>query len=239
MTNILITICARGGSKGIPGKNIKEIGGKPLIYYSLKTASKFKDKYHADIILSTDSDSIKDTVKNLHFPVNTEYVRPEYLATDGAGKLDAIKDVVEFAERANLKTYDFVIDLDVTSPLRTVADLSSALKQLQSSDAINTFSVSPAHRNPYFNMVEENRSGFYELCKKGEFLTRQSAPKVFDLNASFYIFKKSFFQENYKTVITDRTTVYEVPHLCFDLDNPVDFDFMEYLINSGKLNFEF
>lgn len=237
----LITICARGGSKGIPGKNIKLINGKPLINYSLAVAEELSQKYNLDVFLSTDSQEIKDVVKASAFSkVNTEYVRPDFLANDTAGKLEAIVDVYQFAENENNVNYDFVIDLDVTSPLRTAEDLAASVELLfNNHEALNLFSVSPANRNPYFNMVEEKENGFYELCKKGQFLTRQSAPRVFDLNASFYIFKKAFFAENHKTVITDKSLVYEVPHLCFDLDHNIDFEFMSFLLENKKLDFDF
>lgn len=237
----LITICARGGSKGIPGKNIKPINGKPLIHYSLEVAEELSKKYDIDIFLSTDSEEIKNVVKSSTFShINTEYVRPDFLANDTAGKLDAIIDVYRFAEEKNDLKYDFVIDLDVTSPLRTSEDLASSVELLFSNEeALNLFSVSPANRNPYFNMVEEKENGFYELCKKGQFLTRQSAPRVFDLNASFYVFKKVFFAENHKTVITDKSLIYEVPHLCFDLDHQIDFEFMSFLLENKKLDFDF
>ncbi len=238
--NLLLSICARGGSKGIPGKNIKPILGKPLIYYSLKVAEAFSEKHGADIFISTDSEEIKKVVNELHFKgVDTSYNRPAILSTDAAGKLDVIKEIRSYAESVNKKKYDYVIDLDVTSPLRTVGDISDALTALmKNGEAINSFSVSPAHRNPYFNMVEECENGFYSLCKKGAFLTRQSAPKVYDLNASFYIFKSAFFDslEN-NTVISDRTIVYEVPHQCFDLDHPIDFEFMSFLLENDKLDF--
>lgn len=237
----LVTICARGGSKGIPGKNIKLINGKPLINYSLAVAEELSKKYDLDIFLSTDSDEIKSVVKASAFSkVNTEYVRPDFLANDTAGKLDAIVDVYQFAENANGVNYDFVIDLDITSPLRTAEDLAASIELLfNNNEALNLFSVSPANRNPYFNMVEEKDNGFYELCKKGQYLTRQSAPRVFDLNASFYVFKKVFFAENHKTVITDKSLVYEVPHLCFDLDHNIDFEFMSFLLENKKLDFNF
>ncbi len=237
----LVTICARGGSKGIPGKNIKLINGKPLINYSLAVAEELSKKYDLDVFLSTDSDEIKSVVKASAFSkVNTEYVRPDFLANDTAGKLDAIVDVYQFAENANGVNYDFVIDLDVTSPLRTAEDLAASVELLfNNHEALNLFSVSPANRNPYFNMVEEKENGFYELCKNGQFLTRQSAPRVFDLNASFYVFKRDFFRENHKTVITDRSLVYEVPHLCFDLDHTIDFEFMSFLLENKKLDFDF
>lgn len=236
----LITICARGGSKGMPGKNIRKINGKPLIYYSIRVAEELRREMDVDIFLSTDSMEILDTVKTFNFSINTEYIRPDILATDSAGKLDAIIDVLEYAEHSRQINYDYVIDLDVTSPLRTIVDLKNAYKMLwDEKEALNIFSVSPCHRNPYFNMVEQDdNSVFFKLCKKGEFLTRQSAPKVYDMNASFYIFKKAFFQTNSKTVITDRSLVYEVPHLCFDIDHPIDFEFMEFLITNNKLDFE-
>lgn len=236
----LITICARGGSKGIPGKNIKVINGKPLIQYSIEVAVQLADNYDIDIILSTDSDEIKDVVERLNLPIDTSYTRPDFLASDTAGKLDAITDAKAYSEKKSSKTYDFVMDLDVTSPLRTSEDLLSSIELLFNNDkALNLFSVSPANRNPYFNMVEEKEDGFVSLCKKGAFLTRQSAPKVYDMNASYYIFKKAFFDDNHATVITDKSLVYEVPHLCFDLDHPIDFEFMTFLMEQKKLGFNF
>lgn len=236
----LITLCARGGSKGIPGKNIKVLNGKPLIGYSIEIAVIFAEQFNCDVILSTDSESIKEVVAGINDKINIAYNRPDFLATDSAGKLDAIKDVKKFAEDYYGVLYDYVIDLDVTSPLRTIVDLKESLNQLMlNTDALNLFSVSPANRNPYFNMVEDRGDGFVALCKKGEFLTRQSAPKVYDLNASFYIYKKEFFVQETKTVITDHTIVYSVPHLCFDLDHPIDFEFMEFLLSNKKLDFLF
>ncbi|MCO6494366.1 MAG: acylneuraminate cytidylyltransferase family protein [Bacteroidetes bacterium] len=236
----LITICARGGSKGIPGKNIRSLAGKPLIYYTIRTAEEFKKLKDVDIYLSTDSDEIKETVIKYSTIVQTDYTRPNRLATDESGKMDAIIDVKEFAEQKYNVKYDYVMDLDVTAPLRNVEDLLNAYNLLFTNpEALDIFSVSPCHRNPYFNMVEQKEnSDFYTLCKQGNFLTRQSSPKVFDMNASFYIYKSSFFTKGFKTAITDKSLIYEVPHLCFDLDNPIDFEFMEFLFLNRKLDFE-
>ncbi|WP_298247481.1 acylneuraminate cytidylyltransferase family protein [uncultured Christiangramia sp.] len=242
MENILITLCARGGSKGIPGKNIKSIAGKPLIAYSLLLAIEFQKKHPNTLIyLSTDSSEIKDVVDNLCLAeVNTNYVRPEYLANDTAGKLDVIIDVKRFAEEQKHLKFDFVMDLDITSPLRNLEDLENALTNLKNNvDALNIFSVSPAGRNPYFNMVELNEEGFAELCKKGTFLTRQSAPAVYDMNASFYIFKREFFLQDLKPKLMQKAIIFKVPHLCFDLDEPIDFEFMNFLIQNNKLTFDF
>ena len=237
---ILITICARGGSKGVLGKNIKMINGKPLIYYTLKTASLFKDKlnFPIDIVISTDSNEIKSTVSLLDFQVDLNYIRPDFLATDSAGKIGAIKDVKKYMENKYQKEYDYILDLDVTSPLRSVNDLENALELIDNNnDAYNLFSVSPANRNPYFNMVEKNKNGFYDLCKKSNSLTRQSAPQVLELNASFYWYKKTYFDMNFNSAITNKSLVFLMDHICFDLDHPIDFDFMEYLLQNNKINF--
>lgn len=240
--NILITICARGGSKGIPGKNIKQIANKPLIYYTLRTAVEFsKAQKDCHIILSTDSGIIKETVKSIGFPeIDLSYARPDQLANDTAGKLDVIKDVLSFAQVKNNVQYDYVFDLDVTSPLRNIKDLEESFRLIRNNkEALNLFSVNPASRNPYFNMVEENGNGYVSLCKKGDFLTRQSAPKVYDMNASFYIYTATFFQQEQRKVITDHSIIYEMPHICFDLDHPIDFEFMAFLIENDKLDFDF
>ncbi len=238
---LLITICARGGSKGIPGKNIKSLNGNPLIYYTLKTAADFKDSvdFDVDIVLSTDSDEIKNTVESLNFDITTEYTRPNSLASDTAGKLDAIKDVKSYMEKKKGKYYDYLLDMDVTSPLRNSADLKKSLQILkEDSEAYNIFSVSPANRNPYFNMVEEQDNGYFALCKTGKFLTRQSAPKVYDMNASFYIYRSRFFTDEVPSAVSPKSLVYEVPHLCFDLDHPIDFEIMSFLMENNKLDFE-
>jgi CMP-N,N'-diacetyllegionaminic acid synthase len=238
--NILITICARGGSKGIPGKNIKVINGVPLIVYTIELAKKFKKKYNAIITLSTDNIEIKKVAND--FGLITNYERPSFLATDTAGKIDTIKDVLLFEESLLKDKMDFILDLDVTSPLRTFEDIEQALQLLiNKPEAQNLFSVNPAARNPYFNMVEENNNGFYSLVKTntdGLVMTRQSAPKVFELNASFYWYRRSFFESNRKSAITDKSIIFEMKHICFDLDHPVDFLFMEYLLQNDKLDFK-
>lgn len=232
--NILITICARGGSKGIPGKNIRLLGGKPLIAYTINTARLFAQDKPAVLALSTDSEEINGVAARLGLV--SSYKRPEELSTDTAGKISTIQHLLEYEEQRNNTRFDFILDLDVTSPLRTPADLEAAFKDLvEDKDALNIFSVNPANRNPYFNMVEQNETGYVDLCKKGKFLTRQSAPKVYDMNASFYIYRRSFFEKGLTGVITDKSLVYVMPHICFDLDHQIDFDFMQYLLENNKL----
>ena len=239
MTRILITICARGGSKGIPGKNIRSLNGVPLMHYTIGTARKFADEFPGvDIELSTDSDTIIKIAADTG--LQTSYVRPDILATDSAGKIGAISDLWKFAEATRKVRYDYVIDMDVTSPLRTVADLRSALEKLIAQpEALNIFSVSPAGRNPYFNMVQEEADGRVGLVKKpeGVLMTRQSAPPVYDMNASFYIFRRSFFERGEISSITDYSLAFVMDHVCFDLDEPLDFEIMDFLLREEKLNF--
>ncbi|MEO8173175.1 MAG: acylneuraminate cytidylyltransferase family protein [Sediminibacterium sp.] len=233
---ILITLCARGGSKGIPGKNIRPINGRPLIAVSIDVAKAFAANHNADVALSTDSDQIKTVAAQ--YGIDTPYTRPAELATDTAGKIGVIKDLLAFEEQRKNKVYDFVLDLDITSPLRSLEDLESGFDIISKDEnALNLFSVNHANRNPYFNMVEQQPDGYYGLIKKGEFLTRQSAPPVYDLNASFYFYRRAYFEMNQVTTINSRSLIYVMPHICFDLDHPLDFDFMEYLVANNKIDF--
>jgi CMP-N,N'-diacetyllegionaminic acid synthase len=232
---LLITICARGGSKGIPGKNIKLLNGVPLIHYTYKVAMAFAQLHNADIQVSTDSDEILDCLKELDY--ETSYVRPSELATDTAGKISVIRSAVYFAEEQNHIKYDIVLDLDVTSPLRTLEDLNGALDKLNSiSDAVNIFSVNLASRNPYFNMVEESSDGFVKVVKDNKgYKTRQETPAVYDMNASFYFFRRSFFEEGYEISTTSKSLAYVMNHICFDLDHAHDFLIMETLLKNNIL----
>jgi len=238
MKDILITICARGGSKGIPGKNIKIIDGKPLIAYTIRHAKKFAEIFSVDIGLSTDSSEIKNIA--LKYGLETSYLRKSGLASDTAGKLDTIADLLYYEERRRNKNYDFILDLDVTSPLRTFEDIKNAFILLKEDhNALNIFSVSNANRNPYFNMVEKKENDYFSTVKSvSNFLSRQSAPEVFDMNASFYIYRREYFEQGLKTAISNRSLIYKMDHICFDLDEQIDFVFMEYLIKNNMLGFK-
>lgn len=237
--NVLITICARGGSKGIPKKNIKLLNNKPLIQYTYDIAKELKNRFENVIIeLSTDDLEIKTVASDLGF--STNYVRPNFLATDEVGKLDAIKDLLNYAENYYNLKFEYVLDLDVSSPLRSISDILNAFKLMKNDrDALTLFSVNQSIKNPYFNMVEENEEGYYQLSKKLDetILSRQTSPKVYDLNASFYIMRRSFFDLGLKGVITDKSLIFLMDHICFDLDHLIDFEFMEYLIKNNKLDF--
>lgn len=238
---ILITLCARGGSKGIPRKNIRLLAGKPLIQYSYDHAKEFGhwlyEKYGTEvqIALSTDSEEIKEVCAN--FGLKTDYKRPDFLANDTAGKLDAIKDIVLYEESKNNMEFDCIIDLDISAPLRTQKDLQEAYAQfLVNPDSENLFSVNQAHKNPYFNMVEKREDGFFDLSKKrNHVLSRQSAPQVLEMNASFYFYKRSFFEKD-KLYLFDKADVFLMHHISFDLDELVDFEFLDFLVTQDRLS---
>lgn len=158
--------------------------------------------------------------------------RPDQHATDAAGKIPTIRDILIYEEQLENTRFDYVLDLDVTSPLRTLEDLENALKLMfQKPDALNIFSVSPPNRNPYFNMVEPTSDGFCKLVKDGLVIkSRQAAPIVYDMNASFYFYRRHFFDEGWETALTPKSMYYVVPHLCFDLDHPNDFQVMEIIL---------
>lgn len=240
MENLLITICARGGSKGIPGKNIKLLNNKPLIQYTIDVAKQIQKIIKGTIIeLSTDDSEILKVCSQLG--LSSEYIRPAYLATDKSGKVDAIKDLLNYAKDKYNREFNFILDLDVSSPLRTVEEILEAISIFKNNlEALTLFSVNKANKNPYFNMVEENESGFFDISKKRDQLTlsRQTAPKVFELNASFYLYRKKFFEIESKGVITSKSLIFEMNHICFDLDHPNDFEYMDYLLRENKLDLD-
>ncbi len=237
----LLTICARGGSKGIPDKNILPLNGKPLIHYTVAAALAY-GKLHPDttVVLSTDSEAIQQATAEAG--LITAYRRPPKLGGDHVGKIDVLRDVLHSEERRLGRTFDYLVDLDVTSPLRTLQDIEGAFSALSDRpDALNIFSVSPAHRNPYFNMVEEDSEGFARVVKRPEtpFYTRQSSPRVYDINGSIYVYRREFFRSGQTSATTDRSMAYNIPHQCFDLDEPIDFTFMEFLLQRNMLDFPF
>lgn len=233
--SILITICARGGSKGVPGKNIRPIAGKPLIAHTIAHARAFQERFsETDIQLSTDDDTIREVAEK--YDLTTHYKRPQELGSDSTGKVAVIRDALAFAETDGQTRYDFILDLDVTSPLRILDDLIRGYEQIQRSDKLILFSVNESHKNPYFNMVEFDGKD-YKISKDSQgFMSRQDLPKVYDMNASFYFYRREFFESNLQRV-TEKGIfdVYVMDHVCHDIDTELDLEFVKFLIENGKL----
>jgi CMP-N,N'-diacetyllegionaminic acid synthase len=177
----LVLIPARGGSKGIPGKNIKPLNGKPLIYYTLDAACAVASP--ENICISTDSDEIIRVVREYGLAV--PFNRPDYLATDTAGSYEVILHAINYYEQRGVK-YDRIVLLQPTSPFRTEAHIRDAMSLYQPGlDMV--VSVKIAHANPYFNLFEETPEGFLSLMKPGNFTRRQDSPIAYEYNGAIYI----------------------------------------------------
>ena len=227
--NILCTICARGGSKGLPKKNIKTLKGKPLIAWSIEQA--FRISKITDVIVSTDSEEIAKIAEE--YGAKIPFLRPKYLAADGAGKWEVWQHALKTCEDLLKKKYDLYIDLDCTSPLRDDEDINTAIyKLLKSPSADCIFSISESRKNPYFNMVEYE-DDFLKISKPTNpiILCRQAAPKVYDHVASLYVLKTNFLR-NGNGLLTGKAIGYELsPEKGIDIDSAVDFKIVETLLN--------
>lgn len=233
MNNLLITICARGGSKGVKSKNIRKLAGKPLIYYTIKQATEWGRGKH--IVVSTDSEEIARIAKE--HGAEVPFMRPQELASDTAGKVAAIRHSLISCEEIFGETYEAIMDLDVTSPVRKVEDLEKAFNLFLERKPKTLFSVVNAHRNPYFNMVEEMEDGRVNLCKKGNFIRRQDAPKVYDMNASIYIYDRNFLLDGNENAVSDNSIVYIMEDESrMDIDSELDFKFIEFLIKENRIS---
>jgi len=225
---ILCIIPARGGSKGLPDKNIKDLLGKPLIAYSIEQARACR--YIDKVIVSTDSVQIAKIARESKAEV--PFIRPKYLATDTASGIDVLMHAVDWMEKNGNFNFDIVVLLLVTSPLRSVKDIDKSIELLFKKKAVNVFSVTESHRNPYFNMVEIDNLGAVKLVKKGNFVRRQSAPKVFDMNASIYIWRKDILK-NKKKLFLKNTRLYFMPkQRSVDIDDGIDFKIVEMLMKN-------
>lgn len=228
MSSVLCTICARGGSKGVKNKNIKELGGKPLIAYTIEQAKASKLFEH--IVISTDSDAIANVAKA--YGAEVFFKRSDEMASDTAGKLDVIRDGFMRSEVYYQKQYDYLVDLDATAPLRSVEDIINSFEQFKNDDNDNLITAMPSRRSPYFNLVEVGNDGKVKLSKKldSAILRRQDAPKSYDMNASIYIWKREVILEE-KTLFLEKTGLYVMPEeRSIDIDTELDFEFVEFLM---------
>jgi CMP-N,N'-diacetyllegionaminic acid synthase len=232
MSKVLCTICARGGSKGVKNKNIKEINGKPLIAYTIEQAKESNLFDH--IVLSTDSDDIAKIAQK--YGAEVFFKRSAAMASDTAGKLDVIKDAFLRSEAYYKEKYDYLVDLDATAPLRTVEDITKSFEQFLANDNDNLITAMPSRRSPYFNLVEVDKNGKISLSKTLDesIVRRQDAPKSYDMNASIYIWKRNTLL-NENTLFLDKTGLYVMPEeRSIDIDTPLDYEFVEFLM--GKSN---
>ena len=224
----LCTICARGGSKGVPGKNLRQLQGKPLISHSIEQAR--QSALFDAIAVSSESPEILDVARR--FGADLLVRRPDELATDEAQKYPAIRHCVETAERELRRQFPVLVDLDATSPLRLTSDIIGAVRLLESSSAASVITGSPARRSPYFNLVELDERGIARLSKAPErpIHRRQDAPRCYDMNSSIYVWRRDTFFSS-SSVFFDDTRLFEMPaERSVDIDSELDFEIVKMLM---------
>lgn len=225
---ILFVIPARGGSKGIPHKNIKPFAGQPLIAYSLEAARVLTDDAH--IILSTDDERIAEVAKELGY--DTAYRRPAELATDTAGSREVILDAMDNADAMGVE-YDKVVLLQPTSPLRIVADIVKAIEAYDATpDCDMAVTVTEAACNPYYDCFETDADGVLHVSKGDGTLTRrQDAPKAWQYNGAVYVMRPESVRR-YALGAMPRRIAVEMPRSrSVDLDTPLDWTIAEMIYN--------
>ena len=223
--SLLAIIPARGGSKGIPGKNIKALNGRPLIYYTLDAASSVVPS--ENICISTDSDEIIRVVRE--YGLDVPFKRPSNLATDTAGSYEVILHAIEFYEKRGMQ-YDSIVLLQPTSPFRTGKHVRQA-HALYQSDLDMVASVKIAHANPYFTLFEENTAGFLSRSKTGSFTRRQDCPVVYEFNGAIYIMNVQSLKKGSHTSFSRIKKYVMTEEDSLDIDTNFDWMIAESIIS--------
>lgn len=227
LENTLIVIPARGGSKGIPGKNIKPLAGKPLIHYSIEVAMAIASG--EQICVSTDDVEIKAVVESLGLTV--PFLRPAELATDTAGTHEVLIHALDYYAELG-KSFRKVLLLQPTSPFRTVTHIREAMNLFDDTLDMVT-SVKISHASPYFTLMEENGDGLLQKSKPSHFVRRQDAPQVYELNGAIYIINAESLRKGPISAFARiRKYVMDDAHSA-DLDTPLDWLWAEMLIEKG------
>jgi N-acylneuraminate cytidylyltransferase/CMP-N,N'-diacetyllegionaminic acid synthase len=226
--SIICTICARGGSKGVPNKNVRLLGGKPLIAHTV-TQAKATGLFDA-IAVSSDSEQILRIAGE--WGADHLVKRPAALATDNAAKVPSMQHCVQEVEKRTGKTFDVVVDLDATAPLRLPEDIRGTVELLLSQPCSNVLSGNHARRSPYYNLLELDERGYIVFSKPlpDSVMRRQDAPPCFDANASIYAWRRDSLFES-PQVIREATLLYIMPEeRSHDIDSELDFKIVELMM---------
>lgn len=221
----IATICARGGSRGLPGKNIRSLLGRPLIVHTIEQA--LEQPQIDRVFVSTDSPAIAAVARDAGAEV--PFLRSAHLATHTAAKMPAIEHLVDWVV-TNVGPVDRIVDLDPTSPLRWPSDIQACLDLLDA-DTDVVITGYEAAKNPYFNMVEPTSNGLVQLVKTipGGVVARQAAPQVYAMNASIYCWHHHSLS---KGLWHGRTRIHVMPReRSIDIDEPIDFELVELLLS--------
>ncbi|ANU37721.1 acylneuraminate cytidylyltransferase family protein [Vibrio scophthalmi] len=219
-------IFARGGSKGLPGKNIKPLAGKPLLQYSIDTA--LASPSIQQVFVSTDDlDIAQVAIESGAIVIE----RPTDLATDRSPEWLSWRHAIEWAKE-HYGAFDCFVSLPATSPLRSIDDVEAAMKKRIETNADICISVTPASRSPFFNMVKETQDGFVELVNEldSDVTRRQDAPEIFDITTVVYATTPAFVLNNYG-LFSGKVTSIEVPkERAVDIDDIYDFKLAEAIV---------
>ena len=237
---ILFTICGRAGSKGIKNKNIRLFCGKYLVLYTVSVIDLYLKSHNDleyDIVVNSDSSELLNIASNNGLREISKINRDESLSGDTIGKISVISDCLDKMEERKKCHYDMVVDLDITSPLRTVDDLCNVIETQIKTGADVTTTVTTARRNPYFNQVMRTNHGVKKVIASN-FTARQQAPEIFDMNASIYAYKPEYLHLG-KGVLDGYCEIVEMYDTgILDLDHENDFELMEiiaeYLLKSNN-----
>lgn len=224
-------IGARGGSKGVPQKNIREFGGKPLIAYSIESA--LDSKIFTKVIVSTDNEKIAKIAKE--YGAEIPFIRPKKLASDNASMDDVVFHTIK---KLNLmgEYFDILVNRDCTVPFISKSDISGSIKLLNTSKCDMVCGVYKQHHNPYFNMMEVNSKGFLNFSKKTKkpIKSRQSAPVVYQVNGLFTLNVNQFLK--YKKIYMPKILPYEIsPERGFMIDTEFEFEIGNLIVNKNKI----
>jgi len=220
----IATVCARGGSKGLPRKNVRAFAGMPLIAHTLRQA--LACPLIDAVVVSTDDDEIASVA--LAHGAQVPYRRPAELATDSAAKIPAIEHLVRHLEAGGLRI-GTVVDLQPTSPLRSAGDLLEALAL--ATDAELVVSVTEPSHNPYYSLVERQPDGSLQLSKTAIHVRRQDAPVVWGLNGAIYVWQRAALARAAEQGFWSVRMVPSVMprHRSVDIDDTLDFEMAEWL----------
>lgn len=227
----LVIIPARGGSKGIPRKNIKPLDGKPLIYYTIDCARSICPD--EDICVSTNDDEIISVVEQ--YGLSVPFVRPDELATDTAGTYEVLLHALDYYEKRG-RRYDVVVLLQNTSPFRKAEQVKEAMA-LYNNNVDMVVSVKECMANPYYCVFEEDSNGFLQICKgDGNIFRRQDAPKVYEYNGAIYVINAQTLKTTHLHKMQKRIKYVMDERSSFDLDTMWDWQMAEMIIQQDKNN---
>jgi len=224
-----VLICARGGSKGLPGKNIKLLDGTPLIGWSINIAKELSGVLKT--IVSTDSIEIAQVAKECGAEV--PFMRPDYLAQDDSPEWLVWRHAINYMEENDSESLDAIIVLPVTAPLRSVEDVNACIDLFEKSEVDSIITVSEANRSPYFNMVVNDANDYTSLviAPKNQITRRQDAPEVFDMTTVAYVVDVNFIK-NYNGIFEGRVKSVTIPReRAIDIDSLMDFEIAECLLS--------